>query len=194
MNDETGPPLTPSQTVGPYFTLGLTPEKHESGFGQLITNEIRGEGEPITIHGKVFDGAGEPVNDAMLEIIQADGNGRLDAPEFTGFARAGTGDAADNSYRFKTIKPGPLGKCEAPYICMIVFMRGMLLHTFTRIYFADEAANANDPVFSRLPEDRRDSLLARRVESADAVSYEFNVHMQGDRETVFFKLPHPIAD
>ena len=194
MNDAAGPPLTPSQTVGPYFSLGLTPEKHECGISPLITNEIRGEGEPITIHGKVFDGAGEPVNDAMLEILQADGNGRLDAPEFTGFARAGTGDAADNSYRFTTLKPGPLGKGEAPYICMIVFMRGMLLHTFTRIYFADEAANANDPVFSRLPEGRRDSLLARRVESADAVSYEFNVHMQGDRETVFFKLPHPIAD
>lgn len=194
MNDQTGPPLTPSQTVGPYFTLGLTPEKHESGFGPLITNEIRGEGEPITIHGKVFDGADEPVNDAMLEIIQADGNGRLDAPGFTGFARAGTGDIDDNYYRFKTVKPGPPGKGEAPYICMIVFMRGMLLHTFTRIYFADEAGNANDPVFSRLPEHRRESLLARRVESVDAVSYEFNVHMQGDRETVFFKLPHPVAD
>ena len=186
MNDETGPPLTPSQTVGPYFTLGLTPEKHESGFGPLITNEILGEGEPITIHGKVFDGAGEPVNDAMLEIIQADANGRLDAPEFTGFARAGTGDTADNSYRFKTVKPGSPARSEAPYICMIVFMRGMLLHAFTRIYFEDEAANANDPVFSRLPEERRESLLARRVESTDAVSYEFDVYVQGERETLFF--------
>lgn len=185
MSNETGLPLTPSQTVGPYFTLGLTPTGHEAGFGPLITNEIRGEGEPITIHGKVFDGAGKPVNDAMLEIVQADGNGRLDTPGFIGFARAGTGEAADNSYTFKTVKPGSLGSGETPHICMIVFMRGMLLHAYTRIYFADEAANSNDPVFSRLPEDRRETLLARRAETAGGAFYEFDVHMQGDRETLF---------
>lgn len=192
MSNETGLPLTPSQTVGPYFTLGLTPDKVETGFGPLITNEIRGDGEAITIRGKVFDGAGVPVNDAMLEIVQADGNGRLDAPGFPGFARAGTGEADDNSYTFKTVKPGPLGRDEAPYICMIVFMRGMLLHACTRIYFADEAANPNDPVFSRLPADRRETLLARRVETADAVRYEFDIHMQGERETVFFSLADAI--
>lgn len=186
MKDETRLPLTPSQTVGPYFTLGLAPTGHEAGFDPLITNEIRGEGEPITIHGKVFDGAGKPVNDAMLEIVQADGNGRLDTPGFIGFARAGTGEATDNSYTFKTVKPGPLGKGEAPYICMIVFMRGLLLHAFTRIYFADEAANSNDPVFSRLPENRRESLLARRAETAGGVSCEFDVHMRGEHETLFF--------
>ena len=187
MSNETGLPLTPSQTVGPYFTLGLTPTVHEAGFGPLITNEIRGEGEPITIHGKVFDGADKPVNDAMLEIVQADCDGRLDTPGFIGFARAGTGEAADNSYTFKTVKPGPLRSGEAPHICMIVFMRGMLLHAYTRIYFADEAANSNDPVFSRLFEGRRESLLARRAETAGGASYEFDVHMQGDRETIFFR-------
>lgn len=193
MNNEAKLPLTPSQTVGPYFTLGLTPTGHETCFDPLITNEIRGEGEPITIHGRVFDGAGEPVNDAMLEIIQADGNGRLDAPGFIGFARAGTGEAADNSYTFKTVKPGSLGKGEAPYICMIVFMRGMLLHAFARIYFADEAANSNDSIFSRLPEDRRETLLARREPAADPAAYQFDIHMQGKRETLFFKPARPIA-
>ena len=190
MNDQPRLPLTPSQTVGPYFTLGLMPPEHAGrGFGPRISNEIRGEGEPITVHGKVFDGAGKPVDDAMLEIIQADGNGRLDTQGFIGFARTGTGAEADSSYTFKTVKPGPLGRGEAPHICMIVLMRGMLLHACTRIYFADEAANPHDPVFRRLPEDRRETLLARRTEAAGGAGYKFDIYMQGERETVFFRLP-----
>ena len=89
--------------------------------------------------------------------------------------------------------PGPLRKGEAPYICMIVFMRGMLLHVCTRIYFADEAANSNDPVLSRLPGDRRETLLARREPATDPAAYHFDIHMQGKRETLFFKPARPIA-
>ncbi len=131
---------------------------------------------------------GAPVYSCSQLAVQADGNGRLDTSGFPGFARAETGEAADDSYTFRTVKPGPLGKDEAPYICMIVFMRGMLLHACTRIYFADEAANSNDPVFSRLPEGHRETLLARRVEMAHAIRYEFDIHMQGEREIVFFIL------
>ena len=177
--------LTPSQTVGPFFTLGLIPDAAESGLCPLIGNTIRGEGEAISITGRVLDGAGKPVGDAMIEIAQADGAGLIDGVAGPGFARTGTD--SNGSFTFHTIKPGPLGAGEAPYISLAVFMRGLLRHVFTRIYFADEAANASDPVFSGIPESRRTSLLARRIESADDAGYRFDIHVQGENETVFFE-------
>ena len=190
MSQASKPPLTPSQTVGPYFALGLTLAEHQFTMKPLVSSEIHGQGQPISITGRVLDGAGRPVDDAMLEIVQADASGRLDNDGFAGFARADTSLEPANSFTFRTVKPEPLRDGEAPYICVIVFMRGMLLHACTRIYFADEEANLNDPVFSRLPEDRRDTLLARRLDAADHGAYQFDIHMQGERETLFFKLPN----
>ncbi len=189
MNPERRPPATPSQTVGPFFSLGLMPSERQAELRSLISNQIRGAGEAIAITGRVFDGSGEAVGDALVEITQADGDGRLDNDAFFGFARADTGVDAGHRFRFKTVKPGPLRAGEAPYISVVVFMRGLLLHARTRIYFDDEPANRHDAVFSSLPEDRRGTLLARREGSADYAVYRFDIHMRGERETVFFQLP-----
>src|SRR5690606_18830794 len=112
-----------------------------------------------------------------------------DASGFTGFGRCGTGTDPQNRYRFHTIKPGAVSADEAPYINVIVTMRGMLLHTFTRIYFSDEAeANARDAVLNSVPAERRNTLIAQRKDVGGRVVYEFTIRMQGDQETVFFDI------
>ena len=180
-------PQTPSQTVGPYFAIGLTSSQYDARFSPLVSNEINGDGESITITGRIFDGEGQAVSDAMIEILQADGAGRLDNKQFLGFARTDTAAEPDNSFVFRTVKPGAVNSGEAPYICVIVFMRGLLLHACTRLYFSDEEeANLNDPVFRQLSENHRNTLVARRMESADHAGYRFDIHMQGARETLFF--------
>lgn len=183
---------TPSQTVGPYFAYGLTSEQYGYDFAGIATQVVAGEstpGERIRLTGQVFDGAGAPVNDAMIEILQADADGKLGSPDFRGFGRCGTGTAPDNRYYFDTIKPGRIGKDEAPHIDVVVFMRGLLSHLFTRIYFDDEpAANAADPVLTSVPEDRRGTLIARRETRPSGVTYVLDIHMQGARETVFFDI------
>ena len=194
------PKQTPSQTVGPYFAYGLTPEQYGYPFasiaGPVLATE-ESEGERIRIEGRVLDGAGAAVSDAMIEIWQADAQGRYAHPadprgsniRVTGFGRVGTGTDPDCRFVFETVKPGPLGDGQAPHVSLIVFLRGLLSHAYTRLYFADEAAaNAADPVLATVPEERRATLIAERDESGAGVVYRFDIHLQGDRETVFFDL------
>jgi len=132
----------------------------------------------------------------MLEIRQADAQGRfvasraeVTATGFRGFGRCGTGTQASRHYWFDTVKPGPAAPGEAPCIDVIVTMRGMLLHAFTRVYFDDEReANARDPVLAALPAERRASLIAKREVQPGGVAYRFDIRMQGAKETVFFDL------
>jgi protocatechuate 3,4-dioxygenase, alpha subunit len=193
--------ITPSQTVGPYFAYGLTPTGRyawKDTFGNnLVTPDA--SGARIRIEGRVFDGDGQPVTDAMLEIWQADAHGRYASPvderapsnvSFTGFGRVGTD--RDGGYRFDTIKPGPVpgpdGDLQAPHIVVAVFARGMLRQSYTRIYFADESANANDPVLALVPPDRRGTLIARYGEAGGHAVYTFDIRLQGEQETVFFEV------
>ncbi len=192
--------LTPSQTVGPYFAYGLTPgskyEWNDAFSNDLVTPDA--SGDRIRIEGQVFDGDGALVPDAMLEIWQADAQGRYANPRdtralpnaaFKGFGRCGAGAKGD--FAFDTIKPGsvpdPDGKPQAPHILLAVFARGMLLHLYTRIYFDDEAdRNAVDPILALVPPERRATLIAKR--EAGGATYRFDIHLQGDNETVFFDV------
>jgi protocatechuate 3,4-dioxygenase, alpha subunit len=193
--------ITPSQTVGPYFAYGLTPNRKydwkDAFSNNLVTPDA--SGERIRVEGRVFDGDGRPIPDAMLEIWQADAQGRYVSPadgrapanvSFTGFGRVGTDK--DGGFSFETIKPGsvpgPNGKAQAPHIVMAVFGRGMLRQSYTRIYFADEAGNAEDPILALVPPERRASLVAVRAIGAGHAVYTFDIHMQGERETVFFEV------
>lgn len=182
---------TTSQTVGPYLHIGLT---------WLVTEDLAGPGvtgERVTIEGRVLDGDGQPVNDALVEIWQANAHGRYAHPEdrqekplekgFRGFGRSATD--ANGAFRFRTIKPGrvpgPEGKLQAPHIAVNVFMRGSLKHLVSRVYFPDDPANAEDPVLGFVPADRRGTLIARRVPGRPG-TLEWNVIVQGADETVFF--------
>lgn len=192
--------ITPSQTVGPYFKYGLTPGNDyawNDAFGNdLVTPDV--SGERIRIVGQVFDGDGKVIPDSMLEIWQADVQGRFTDSQderampnaaFKGFGRCGTD--AKGGFEFRTIKPGPVpgpgGKPQSPHILLAVFARGMTQQAITRIYFEDEAANAADPILALVPADRRVTLIAKR-EQGEVATYRFDVHLQGDRETVFFDL------
>jgi len=187
---------TPSQTVGPYFAYGLSPEQY--GYQQNLSS-IAGsqmaegdvEGERIRVEGRVFDGNGAPISDALIEVWQADSLGRYAHPAdprgsnntFKGFGRCGTGTDPRNRFWFDTIKPGKVADDQAPHLNVIVTMRGMLLHAFTRIYFSDESANETDAVLRNVPPARRATLIATK-QSGNL--YRFDIHMQGDAETVFF--------
>jgi protocatechuate 3,4-dioxygenase alpha subunit len=186
---------TPSQTVGPFFAFGLI----RKGENILVSEET--QDDRIRIEGRVFDGAGEPVPDAMIEIWQANAYGRYNHPEdkqekpldplFIGFGRAGTDE--NGVYWFETIKPGPVpgsgDSLQAPHIQVIVFARGMLLHAFTRIYFEDEPANTSDPILSQIEDKaRRATLIARRENSGGKIVYRFDIRLQGENETVFFDM------
>ncbi len=190
--------ITPSQTVGPYFAYGLTPgdkyEWNDAFSNNLITPDVTGE--RIRVEGTVFDGDGAIVPDCMLEVWQADAQGRFADPQdkralpnasFRGFGRVGTNK--DGGYAFDTIRPGPVpdpdGKPQAPHILLAVFARGMLMHLYTRIYFDGEAANASDPVLALVPADRRATLIATRKAGG---AYVLDIHLQGDKETVFFEV------
>lgn len=190
---------TPSQTVGPFFAYGLTPEQYGYDLQSLFSPTLarpHAAGEHIRITGQVFDGNGQSVLDAFVEISQVDASGQptrtlagVEAKGFTGFGRCGTGTLAQNHYAFQTVKPGAAAAGQAPYINVCVTMRGLLLHTFTRIYFDDEAvANASDPVLASVPEARRATLLATRSVDGGGVCYRFDIRMQGPAETVFFDL------
>jgi protocatechuate 3,4-dioxygenase alpha subunit len=193
-------PQTGSQTVGPYFAYGLTPEQYGYPLRSIAGGTIAPqgiEGERIRLEGRVLDGNGKPVDDAMIEIWQADAQGRYAHPldprgsnaEFKGFGRVGTGTDPECRFIFDTVKPGPVDAEQAPHLNVIVLMRGLLVHLFTRIYFSDEAdANSRDPVLSSVPAERRSTLIARREASSGGVVYRFDIHMQGDQETVFFDV------
>jgi protocatechuate 3,4-dioxygenase alpha subunit len=194
---------TPSQTVGPYFAYGLVPTQYGYGLGNILPSifddkiaDERTEGEPIEVVGRVFDGEGKPIPDALIEVLQADAKGRFVTDRatvaktgFRGFGRVGTGTDRLNRYRFQTVKPGATADGHAPHLNVIVMMRGMLLHAFTRAYFEGEPANATDPVLLSVPAKRRDTLIARREgASLGRTIYRFDIHMQGDAETVFFDV------
>ena len=188
--------LTPSQTVGPFFHYCLTPNAY--GYAEVVTDDLLTEdaaGERIRIEGRVFDGDGQPITDAMIEIWQADGEGRYASPadtrvrpntRFKGFGRSACN--SEGRYRFTTVKPGsvpgPDGRAQAPHVNVGIFARGLLKRLFTRIYFADEAANAGDPILALVPEDARATLIARRRDGEP--TYTFDIHLQGKNETVFF--------
>jgi len=194
---------TPSQTVGPYFAYGLTPRQYGYQFESIQGGEIAqpgADGEHIRIEGRVFDGEGKPINDAMIEIWQANAHGRYNHPrddrkdnlldpEFRGFGRMGTGTREDNAFVFTTVKPGSVDGEQAPHLNVVVFMRGLLVHAYTRIYFSDEAAaNAADPVLSSVEEARRKTLIARREDAPGGALYRHDIRMQGKDETVFFDV------
>ena len=147
----------------------------------------------------MFDGDGTPVPDCMLEIWQADAQGRFSDPQddralpnssFRGFGRCGTD--TNGGYVFDTIKPGgvpdPDGTPQAPHILLAVFARGMLVHLYSRIYFDDEPANAADPVLALVPLARRATLIAKRNTDAAQATYSLDIHLQGENETVFFEV------
>ena len=195
--------ITSSQTVGPFFAYGLTSngkyDWNDAFTNNLITPDA--SGERIRVEGHVFDGDGQPVPDCMLEIWQADAQGRFADPKdkralpnsaFRGFGRCGSD--ASGGYAFDTVKPGPVpdpdGKPQAPHILLAICARGMLLHNYTRIYFDGEATNASDPVLALVPVERRGTLIAKRESGAGAGNavYRFDIHLQGDNETAFFDI------
>ncbi len=191
---------TPSQTVGPFFAYGLTPEQYGYDLTSIATPVVEDEaggGEKIRVEGQVFDGEGAPVGDAMIEIWQADAAGRYAHPadgrasnaSFKGFARVGTGTDPQQRFFFETVKPGAPGEGQAPHINVIVFMRGLLNHAYTRIYFPEDTeAQASDPVLAAVPAERRGSLIAHKEEDEAGAVYRFDIHMQGPQETVFFDV------
>jgi protocatechuate 3,4-dioxygenase, alpha subunit len=184
---------TTSQTVGPYFKIGLQ---------QLNSDNLVGEGvsgDRVTIQGRVIDGDGVPVPDAILEIWQANAHGKYAHPEdtqnkplepgFKGHGRVPT--TPQGTFRVTTIKPGPVpgpnGKEQAPHLMMSVFMRGLMRRLVTRIYFPDDPHNAADPILNLVEPARRSTLIAKKAASgADAL--EWNIVLQGADETVFFDL------
>ena len=190
--------LTPSQTVGPFFAYVLTPKAY--GYPELVTSEMAtpdAVGERIRVEGYVIDGDGEPIPDAVVELWQPDGEGRFatemrSAGSNAGFTGFGRSDIDSNGFfRFETVKPGrvpgPGGRLQAPHINVGVFARGLLRRVFTRIYFADEPANAEDAVLALVPVERRGTLIAERKERGPATAYLFDIRLQGEGETVFFE-------
>jgi protocatechuate 3,4-dioxygenase alpha subunit len=187
---------TPSQTVGPFFSFGLAPEQYGYNFRSIAGSAVADDGTPgtrIRIVGRVFDGEGQPLNDALIEIWQADAEGRYAHPAdprssnaaFKGFGRTGTGTDPESRFVFDTVMPGSVAG-QAPHINVIVLARGMLNHLYTRLYFEDQAeANARDPILQSVPAERRTTLLARRD---GATTYRFDIRLQGDAETVFFDV------
>jgi protocatechuate 3,4-dioxygenase alpha subunit len=187
---------TPSQTVGPFFHLGMArPEWSDLAGGNPA-------GEKIAIEGRVIDGDGAPVPDAIIELWQANAAGRYNHPDdartdkpidpnFRGFGRVATD--AEGRFRVVTIKPGPVpgrgNALQAPHINIALFARGLLTHLFTRIYFADEAANAGDPLLSSIEDDAaRRSLLARPAQGTSPALYHFDIVLQGENETAFLDI------
>lgn len=177
------------QTVGPYLHIGLE---------WLTTRNIAGpgvKGERVTIEGRLIDGNGVGVNDGLIEIWQANSQGKYAHPEdqqkkpvergFRGFGRIPTD--ANGGFRFSTVKPGrvpgPGGKAQAPHLVVAIFMRGMLKHLATRIYFPDEPSNAEDPILSLVPKARRATLIAQKKGKN---TLQWDVVLQGAGETVFF--------
>ena len=192
-----------SQTAGPYVHIGLTPNfsgiagVYESDLGATMVND-RTLGRRIAITGRVLDGTGTPLKDALIEIWQADAAGLYNSPSelrgtadpnFPGWGRSAT-DGVTGEYRFETIKPGRVpfkdGRLMAPHVSFWIVARGINLGLNTRLYFGDEAAaNAEDPVLARIEHRVRVSTL---IAAADGDSYRFDIHLQGEKETVFFDI------
>ncbi|GAA0460234.1 protocatechuate 3,4-dioxygenase alpha subunit [Actinoplanes campanulatus] len=176
----------PGQTVGPFFHLGL----EYDGMNELVPP---GHPRALRLHGHVYDGAGAPVPDAVIEIWQADPQGhiprqpgslRRDGWTFTGWGRAATGP--DGHYQFTTLEPGATEPGKAPFFAVTVFARGLLDRLFTRAYLPDDPdLLANDTLLESVAPDRRATLIARRVPDGAV----FDIRLQGDDETVFLTYP-----
>jgi protocatechuate 3,4-dioxygenase alpha subunit len=186
MTSEVVLPATPGQTVGPFYGYALP----YPGDNELVPP---GHRDAVRLHGTVYDGAGNPVPDALIEIWQADGDGevprsegslRRDGWTFTGFGRA----AVDGKghYTFTTVRPGPTRAGAPAFFAMTIFARGLLNRLFTRVYLPDDSdALAADALLASLPEDRRSTLVA----TDDEHGYRFDLRLQGDGETVFLAFP-----
>ena len=188
---------TASQTVGPFFHLGLArPE-----WADLTRHDPAGE--RIVVEGRVLDGDAAPVPDAMIEVWQANAEGRYRHPEddraaapldphFSGFGRVATD--AEGRFRIMTIRPGPVpgrgNALQAPHLTLAIFARGLLRHLYTRLYFSDEPANGEDPLLSSIEDEAaRRTLLARRSGEIEGRSrYVFDIVLQGENETVFLDI------
>ena len=182
---------TPSQTVGPFFSIGFAWLER----ADLTTGASADK--CVTICGRVMDGTAQPVPDALLEIWQADGTGRYALREetgarpeghsFFGFGRVAVNEAGE--FRLRTLRPGagigPDGAVCAPHLAISIFMRGLLKRLVTRMYFPGDPANETDAVLSRVPARRRHTLVARLAETGEP-GLVWDVHLQGDQETVFF--------
>lgn len=177
---------TPGQTVGPFFHYALP----FVGDSELVPP---GHADAIRLHGRVLDGAGHPVPDALLELWQADAEGRVsresgslrrDGFTFTGWGRSATDDTGH--YSFSTVRPGPVVAGALPFFAVTVFARGLLNRLFTRAYLSDdEGALTEDRFLSGVPADRRGTLVAQ----ADDHGFHFDIRLQGDGETVFLTYP-----
>jgi protocatechuate 3,4-dioxygenase alpha subunit len=198
---------SPSQTAGPYVHIGTTP--NFISIGNVFPVDLgaqpvsaQAKGERIILTGRVFDGVGTPLRDALIEIWQADANGlypgrgehRGDAdPHFGGWFRQPV-DAGTGAYRFETIKPGRVpffdGRAMAPHVTFWIVARGINIGLQTRLYFGDEsAANAADPLLARVEQRQRvATLIAARSEEKGVPCYTFDIHLQGDKETVFLDI------
>lgn len=186
----TGP--TPSQTVGPFFSIGLCPNAPS----HLVPAARSPAAQVVTVEGQVLDGDGVPVPDAVLEIWRADENGVFAAPDDVngrndrgvpaGFARVAVDE--QGRFEFSTVKPGPRrepgGAVHAPHLVVLLFMRGLLMHLATRVYFSDDAANREDPILQLVAAERRNTLIARVTDARDR--FRWDVRLQGGGETVFF--------
>lgn len=197
---------TPSQTAGPYVHIGLAPavaglETRMPELGRVIAGPGVG-GARIRVEGTVHDVNGMPVKDAMIEVWQADAEGRYNHPEdarageiesgFRGWGRV-VPDLAIGLFAFETVKPGPVaepdGRVQAPHIALWLVARGINIGLATRLYFADEAeANAADPVLARVEPQRRETLVAVHEGAGSPSRYRFNIHIGGPAETVFFDV------
>jgi protocatechuate 3,4-dioxygenase alpha subunit len=196
-----------SQTAGPYVHIGLAPGA--AGF-RIFENELgqdiagpNASGERIRVEGLVIDGTDTPVKDVMLEVWQANAHGRYNHPEdrqekpleegFRGWGRI-ISDFETGLWRFETVKPGVVPgrnrRQMAPHINLWIVARGINIGLHTRMYFSDEtAANEADPVLNLIEQvERRSTLIAKRSEQGGAVLYRFDIHLQGERETVFFDV------
>lgn len=179
-------PRTPGQTVGPFFGYALP----YAGGPMLVPP---GRADAVQLHGRVLDGAGNPVPDALLELWQADDHGMVrqqpgswlrDGFTFTGWGRAATDN--EGHYSFSTVAPGSTATGTAAWFALTVFARGLLDRLFTRVYVpGDDALLAADPLLASLPVERRSTLVAER----DEAGYVFDVRLQGDGETVFLSYP-----
>ncbi len=198
---------SPSQTAGPYIHIGATPNWVEiTGVWDedlgLVLVGLETKGERILVKGRIFDGSGHPIKDALVEIWQADADGLYNSPEekrgkadphFVGWGRQPT-DGTTGEYRFETIKPGRVpykdGRLMAPHITVWIVARGINIGLHTRLYFSDEAAaNAECPVLARIEHKvRLATLIAARGEENGMPTYTFDIHLQGDKETVFFDI------
>jgi protocatechuate 3,4-dioxygenase alpha subunit len=189
---------TPSQTVGPFFAYSLTAEQYGYDYDSIVNDILTGDNAEvgkICIKGQVFDGAGSPITDAMIELWHADDSGQYRETcinskndGFTGFGRIGTGTGVNGEFSFTTIKP-KFSDGRAPHVNVILFMRGSLHGLYSRIYFSDEEeTNQADELLNTVPAVRRQTLIAQKKENDGVITYFFDIHMQGENETVFFEL------